>query len=503
MVETPNFKMSRKFPWLATISGLITIAALVALPILTKNIADTDIPDSVRFIGRFHPLLLHLPIGIFMLILFQEIGAIFFQRDRENATQSLFPLWFGAASSVVAAIVGFLLYHSDRSEYAGNDLAERHLWVGLAFSVAAVFTYMIKAWTVALSANPAWYRLLFFTSIGMMGFASHDGASITHGSDFLTRYAPNPIRQFLGLKSSKSTQILAQTTAEPMVYENIVAPILERRCVSCHNPEKTKGKLRMDTYDLLLAGGKSGPAIVPGDAGKSEIVIRMELPEDDDEHMPPEGKADIEDGELQVVKWWIDQGALTNKNLNESNPPAHVIEFIAKLQSVEVPQKKAPSAPDSNLKKSVADLSKIFPGTLVFESQNSSLVSFTAVSLRSKLDDESFAQFTAVIPQLVTADLSGSNITDKSVANLEVAKQLRQIRLGETQVTDAAIDSLLKLPALESINLFGTKITDIGLLKLAAIPNLKNLYLWQTAVTPEAIKSLKEKLPNCEIITGT
>jgi hypothetical protein len=55
---------------------------------------------------------------------------------------------------------------------------------------------------------------------------------------------------------------------------------------------------------------------------------------------------------------------------------------------------------------------------------------------------------------------------------------------------------------LESINLYGTKVTDAGVSRLSTLPNLKRLYLWQTAVTPAAVKTLKEKLPDCEIITG-
>ena len=61
---------------------------------------------------------------------------------------------------------------------------------------------------------------------------------------------------------------------------------------------------------------------------------------------------------------------------------------------------------------------------------------------------------------------------------------------------------MLKLPSLESINLYGTKVTDAGVSRLSTLPNLKRLYLWQTAVTPAAVKTLKEKLPDCEIITG-
>ena len=101
-------------------------------------------------------------------------------------------MFFGAASAIVAVIAGFLLFHGDGADYVGNELAERHLWGGLAFAVAAVLTFMVKAWTVSLCGNPAWYRLLLFVSVGVMGFASHDGASITHGSDYLTQYAPDP-----------------------------------------------------------------------------------------------------------------------------------------------------------------------------------------------------------------------------------------------------------------------------------------------------------------------
>src|SRR5690606_10397911 len=109
----------------------------------------------------------------------------------------VFPMFFGAASGILAVIAGFLLYQGGGFE--GNELAERHLWGGIAFAVAALLTLIVKAWTVALTGNQAFYRLLLFTSVGVMSFASHDGASITHGSDYLTNYAPDPIRKLLGL----------------------------------------------------------------------------------------------------------------------------------------------------------------------------------------------------------------------------------------------------------------------------------------------------------------
>ena len=512
MVKAESPPIRRGRPWFLTLFSLLAVGGLVAMPILAGKPGDEEMPDIVRFLGHFHPFLLHLPIGVFALILLQELGAIFGRRGRMPATTSLFPMFFGAASAILAVIAGFLLYHGDSGEYGGNPLAERHLWGGLVFAVAAVLTFVVKAWTVALVANPAWYRLLLFGSVGVMGFASHDGASITHGSDYLTKYAPAPLRKILGLDAGKPAAQV-KPAADQVVYTDIVAPILERRCVSCHKEGKAKGKFRMDTYELLVKGGKNGPGIEAGKtAAESNIVVRMDLPEDDDEHMPPEGKPDIEDSEVAVIKWWLDSGADPKKKLAEFEVPSEIKEALAKLTSFAPagadpasghPESAKAAGTDDSLKAAVAGLSKEFPGALTFESLESELVTFTAVSLRGKLDDETFGKLGPVLPHLATVDLTATKITDKSVAALASAKQLRVVRLAETGVTDAAIDTLLKLTTLESINFYGTKVTDAGVQKLAAMPNLKRLYLWQTTVTPDAVKALKEKMPKCEIVTGS
>jgi uncharacterized membrane protein len=499
-----------------TFFGLLAAAGLVAMPFLAGPPDGDKMSDTVRFLGHFHPVLLHLPIGVFILIVLQELGAIFGRKHHEQvANPAMFPLFFGVVSAVLAVIAGFLLFQGG-SEYAGNALAERHLWGGLIFAVAAVITFILKAWTVALSGNPAFYRLLLFTSVSVMGFASHDGASITHGEDYLTEYAPNPLRSLLGIeKKADKKNDPSGAPADPgdqLVYVDIVAPILERRCVQCHKESKAKGRFRMDTYELLVKGGKEGPGLEPGKSAESNIVIRSELPEDDDERMPPDGKRGLDASEMALLKWWIDNGADPKKSLKEFVVPSPIQEAIASLAPAATagsaptdggsPHSPAATGPDEALKSSVAGISKEFPGALSFESQQSSLLTFTAVSLRGNLDDSEFKKLESVTPQFVTVDLSATKITDHGVAQLSSSKNLRLIRLAETDITDASIDTLLKLPELESINLYGTKVTDAGVSKLSAMSRLKRLYLWKTAVTPAAIQALKDKLPGCEIITG-
>ncbi len=516
VIDLPRPACSK--PWFLTLVGLFTITGLIAMPIIAGPPDGDKMPDLVRFFGHFHPVVLHLPIGIFYLIVFQELAAMFARRGHEPRPTSMFPPFFGAASAIVAVLAGFCLYHGG-SEYKDNALADQHLWAGIAFAVGAVICYVVKAWTYALGANPALYRLLLFISVGVMTWASHDGGSITHGEPYLTEFAPAPLRKFMGLpvkrghgRAGKAADAPAKPAAEQLLYADIVAPILENRCSSCHKESKSKGKFRMDTYDLLVKGGKEGAGIEPGDSAKSNIIVRATLPEDDDDRMPPEGKAGLADYEITVIKWWIDSGADPKQTLASVEMPAPVKEAMAKIVPVTALTPKtgeshgspatASKGPDDALKKSVAEISKEFPGAIGFESQESSMLTFTAVSMRGSFDDAGFKKLAAVTPQLVTVDLSATKITDAAVAQLASAKSLRLVRLSETGVTDAAIDTLVKLPSLESINLYGTKVTDSGVSKLAALPKLKKLYLWQTAVTPEAIKVLKEKLPDCEIVTG-
>jgi uncharacterized membrane protein len=517
-IQTPR----RRKPWALTFFGAIAASALVAMPFLAGPPDGDKMPDIVRFLGHFHPVLLHLPIGVFALVILQELAAIFGRRYHERlANPALFPLFFGAASAVLAVLAGFLLYQGT-DDYADSVLAERHLWGGIIFAAAAIVTFILKTWTVACESNPAYYRLLLFASVSVMGFASHDGATITHGEGYLTQYAPDPVRVLLGMEKKEEKQrgdaagassAAVKKLEDRIIYADVIAPILENRCVQCHKESKSKGKLRMDTYDLIMKGGKEGPAIEPGNPEDSNILIRIALPLDDEEHMPPEEKPQMEAGEVALLTWWIENGADPTKAVKDYDVPAPLLEVIKSISPVVASAEAADEdvtesghgaakGPDEALMKAVGEISKDYPGALSFEAQGSDKLTFTAVSMRGSLDDDGFKKIAPVVSHLVTVDLSATKVTDAAVAQLVGAKDLRLIRLAETGITDAAIDSLLELSALESINLYGTQVTDAGVSKLSAMPNLKRLYLWKTAVSPEAIQALQEKLPKCEIITG-
>jgi mono/diheme cytochrome c family protein len=85
-----------------------------------------------------------------------------------------------------------------------------------------------------------------------------------------------------------------------------IKPLLDAKCVQCHGPEKQKGNLRLDSLAAARKGGKTGPAIVPGDADKSLLVqaIRHDRA---DLQMPP--KERLKDDQIALLTDWIKQGA--------------------------------------------------------------------------------------------------------------------------------------------------------------------------------------------------
>ncbi|MEY5020444.1 MAG: hypothetical protein RLZ22_1532 [Verrucomicrobiota bacterium] len=500
MNGSPETRRSVLAPIIATIIGGSLVAAIASLPFVVGPPNDDGLPDIAKFIGRFHPVVLHLPIGMLVWVFVRETLNVFSKCSDPPSSRTA--MGFAAISAVVAALLGFVLYHST-PDY-DRELVERHLYGGLAFACLSIAAYVIKVWVDAKNGSGTWlYRAALLISVGIMTITSHDGASLTHGKGYLTDHAPEPLRGWLGMEP-RAKKVTADQLPDPSVYAGLIVPILESKCYACHNAEKQKGKYRMDLYESLIAGGKEGEAIVPGNSADSNLVIRIELPESDEEHMPPEGKKDIEDHELVLIKWWIDNGASQDAKIADLPTNDAIKEAIKKSSSAvtEKPKTETTFKADESLKAQVAQLQKNFPAALQFESKDSMHLIFTTVGLREKFGDAELAKLAPILTSMVSLDLSYSALSDDGVDLLATASQLKSLRLAETGIGDAALETLSKLTELESLNLYGTKVTSQGVLKLSELQKLKKLYLWGTQVDEKTLEDLREKLPECEIVTG-
>lgn len=120
--------------------------------------------------------------------------------------------------------------------------------------------------------------------------------------------AQNTIDHFLNARiQNLSSQVKGRKPNEVDFYKAI-HPILEKKCFSCHQGEKTKGDLDLSSLAAALEGGEfDGPAITPGSLDDSAILHRIST-DDPDEAMPPKGES-VTAEEAALLKQWIKEGA--------------------------------------------------------------------------------------------------------------------------------------------------------------------------------------------------
>ena len=275
-----------------------------------------------QFLGRLHPLIVHFPIGLLIVALILEIYS-WRNKDQPFRSGLHIILLIGALSSVIAAVFGLLL--KDQDEYSGNALTI-HQWSGIATAVLAATTFYFFRLSGRSNNSQllnVYRSLLIFSVIGVT-IAGHYGASLTHGTGYLTEVLPwsnensligNPDFNLASFKND-STQALDSKQVAALNLE--VRSIFAHNCYKCHSAEKTKGELRLDRKDFVMRGGKSGEVITIGHPEKSEMIRRLLLPREDKESMPPKGKT-LSEKEIATLQLWIKRGALWPDNTDEKS----------------------------------------------------------------------------------------------------------------------------------------------------------------------------------------
>lgn len=282
------------------------------------------------------------------------------------------------------------------------------------------------------------------------------------------------------------------------IYTGVVQKIFDSKCLSCHQGDRKKGKLDMSTLELMTKGGGSEqPGITPGDPEASELLARMVLPHDHDDHMPPENKPQPTEQEVAIIKWWISGGAKTDTPVKDAGVPDDLKPVVLQLAASTVEKPKVEAIPvitpkelDAATKDAIAAISNELGVTILQLSQSDLGLMFTAVNVADKFDDAALAKLAPLVPHLADVNLARTKVTDAGLATLAPAAHLQRLRLENTGITDAGLDHLKGLEKLEYLNLFNTQVTDAGLEKLSGLSNLKRLYAWQSKVTKEGAEKL-------------
>ncbi|MEO5729596.1 MAG: c-type cytochrome domain-containing protein, partial [Byssovorax sp.] len=197
------------------------------------------------------------------------------------------------------------------------------------------------------------YRGALGVTVLLLTVGAHYGGSMTRGDAYLVRYAPRFVQALLGeapRKEASPGDAAQVVSAEPLVFADVLLPMLAQRCVECHGADQAKGGLRLDSFAALARGGEHGPVVLAGRGGASSLVERMTLPAGNDERMPPDDKPAPSPEEIQLVRWWIDRGASESTRVRDGVVPDGArallskVAVVASSPDVAEPPKPAPSA---------------------------------------------------------------------------------------------------------------------------------------------------------------
>ena len=148
-------------------------------------------------------------------------------------------------------------------------------------------------------------------------------------------------RPRLPLLTLLAVGLTSLASAAPVAFDEVRA-IFEGKCLECHNPDKTKGKLLMTTREAFLKGGEGGHALIGVDAEKSELIKRLTLPKEHDDIMPPKN-GPLPAAEIDVIRRWVAEGAvwpagvvLAAKDKSKEEAKAELTQKLATLEKLEI-----------------------------------------------------------------------------------------------------------------------------------------------------------------------
>ncbi|MDX2245471.1 MAG: c-type cytochrome domain-containing protein [Bacteroidia bacterium] len=469
--------------------GLISAILAVAIPFLPHDLPSEGL---AAFIGRFHPLIVHFPIVLILIPLAME-GLIFFGKNDSLKTYRPWILALAVVSGLGAVLAGYFLYAT--GDYEG-ELVNNHLWGG----VGVVILLLVAALLLRQSQDASrqiFFRLYILGLVlanGWLIYTGHLGGSLTHGEDYLSEVFP-----FF----KPTAPIVQKPREELLVYQDIIQPVFEVKCISCHNKNKKKGGLIMSTLEAIQEGGDSEkPLIVPGDPDKSELLARISLPESEDDHMPPAGKPQMTESEMTLLKWWIESGANSEQKLGTLTTGTEIalaveklLPEIGKAQVLQLEKKEE----RDKLRKKIQPIADKYGFVLVPDPDDSLHFSLSMKIPPEKITDNMLAELQPYAEAFSRISLVSAEITDEGLYYLGRMENLKTLILTGTCVKGEGLTWLMDLPNLETLNLSHTDVSDSDVLKLSQMPSLKTVYLLDTKVGENLIFALDTFLQNVEV----
>ncbi len=426
-----------------------------------------------QMMGNFHPLLVHLPIGIFLFGFALECFSRFKKIPLPQQI-SAFTLATAAGFALFSVISGLLL--AQDGAYNQDNLS-LHRNMGIAFTLGAFGLLFIQQYKAVWTTKA--FLPLYAILVLLLSITGHYGGNMTHGEGFL--FGQNDSSSSLSIASLENT----------MVYNDLVKPVLDLKCVACHNEKKTEGGLLMTSPEWLLKGGEHGPIFPTNKDTLGTLLTRVHLPLEEKEHMPPKSKKQLSSQEIVLLEWWIQNKACfdcSTANLEANEKVALALQsFLEDNSPIKQWEKTIDPVPQDWILALASKGITAYPITFGHP--------MVIVNARGKqnLTKKDFKLLKKYQENIVEINLGASNMNDTLAVFLKNFEHLLKLQIPQTPITDKGMEYVKSLDHLLTINAFATNVTSKSLDIISEINTLENAYLADTQINKNTMEAFVAK----------
>ena len=447
--------------------------------------------ELLDFLGSLHPLIVHLPIGIVLLTIAIDV----FMRNKNNSVQRVITMgwFFSFFSGLLAALFGWFL--GDNGYYLESQI-NIHKWSGIAFVSICFIIWLLRYTNFRFSKS--FNRSVNLTSIILLMITGHFGGEMTHGQNYLFENLPY-IQKKISVTSLSETK--RSNNDSLFVYEDLIHPVMEEKCIACHNQNLASGGLNMSSIESMIKGGNSGAGIQNGNPFKSLIYKRVSFPHDHPKFMPPTG-VPLSYDQIATLEWWIDNGAENKMPVTLTRNDAKILRLMELQYGLDLREKTyletlTLSSPSQEELKSIEGEQYIW--RFLNPEQSFLDLKFT----KKKIEINDLLKVQPIKNNITWLSLADCMLNDNHLSYISNFTNLTRLKIQKNPlVTNKGIEALQKLEHLTELNLYGTRVSNNTLITLGQMKGLKKLFVWNTSITDKAIADFKALNPDIEVIAG-
>ena len=447
--------------------------------------------ELLDFLGSLHPLIVHLPIGIVLLTIAIDV----FMRNKNNSVQRVITMgwFFSFFSGLLAALFGWFL--GDNGYYFESQI-DIHKWSGIAFVSICFIIWLLRY--INFRFTKSFNRSVNLTSIILLTITGHFGGEMTHGQNYLFENLPYTQKKISVTTLSETKR---SNNDSLFVYEDLIHPVLEEKCIACHNQNLASGGLNMSSIETMIKGGNSGAGIQNGNPFKSLIYKRVSFPHDHPKFMPPTG-VPLSYDQIATLEWWIDNGAEKQMPVTLTRNDPKTLRLMELQYGLDLREKTyletlSLSSPSQE------DLKLIEGEEYIWRFLNPEQSFLDLKFTKKKIEINDLLKVQSIKNNITWLNLADCMLNDNHLSYISNFPNLTRLKIQKNPlITNKGIEALQKLEHLTELNLYGTRVSNNTLITLGQMKSLKKLFVWNTRITDKDIADFKALHPHIEVIAG-